>query len=85
MDQLPDFEPCPPGWALDAGLPEPDENETFRDYVNRLGFSYHDLTRDLTWRTHCVAHVRLANAIADACPDAWRRHLDEFVKHNSIR
>jgi hypothetical protein len=73
-------EPTPPYWAIEAGLPEPEEGETFRAYVCRLGLDADELLEGLRPRTAVVANMRLAGKIADICPEAWDRHLKEFVK-----
>jgi hypothetical protein len=72
--------PTPPFWAVEAGLDEPYEDETFRAYVRRLGLDPSELLADLTPRTAVVANIRLAHKIAQLCPQAWERHLQEFVR-----
>lgn len=80
-DPVWNLEPQPPQWALDAGLPYPEINEPLGEYCERIGISYWKLIEGLYHpRAAANVHIRMANMIADACPDAWRAHVDEFVK-----
>lgn len=80
-DPIWNLEPQPPQWALDAGLPYPALSEPLGEYVARIGLSYWELIEGLyDPRASANVHIRLANMIADACPDAWRAHVSEFVK-----
>jgi hypothetical protein len=80
-DPIWNLEPQPPQWALDAGLPYPEKDEVLGDYCGRIGISYWKLVEGIyDRRASANVHIRLANMIADACPDAWRAHVEEFVK-----
>ena len=68
--------PEPPQWALDAGLPAPQEGEGFSQYVTRLGFDADDLLDELTERTAPLANGRLASALRKAMPDVWDSYVD---------
>jgi hypothetical protein len=79
-DPIWNLEPQPPQWALDAGLPYPERGEVLGDYCGRIGVSYWKLVEGLDDpRAGVNVHIRLVNMIADACPDAWWAHVEEFV------
>ena len=73
------FRPLAPFWAVEAGLPEPEPDETFEQYVERLGLRSGPLVEGLTERTMCLANVRLSSELAKHLPDAWDRHLTNWV------
>jgi hypothetical protein len=80
-DPIWNLEPNPPQWALDAGLPYPEQDEVLGDYCERIGLSYWRLIEGLDRRCATAnVHIRLVNMIAESCPEAWREHVDEFVK-----
>ena len=66
---------APPAWALAAGLPEPFTEETFEEYVTRLGLDCAYFFEDLTERTAELANLRLASYLIDACPGPFRAHV----------
>lgn len=72
--------PKPPQWALDAGLPGPELGEDYCAYVSRLGLDCSELLEGLTTKTAVVAHIRLAQKLADGAPDVWNAHVDAFVR-----
>lgn len=72
--------PKPPQWALDAGLPAPEKNENYCEYVTRLGYNCSELLADLTPRTHQIAHERLVSKLIVSLPEVWDRHLRVFVR-----
>ena len=79
-DPVWNLEPNPPQWALDAGLPYPYLGEVLGDYCARIGVGYYTLVDGLTDpRAAANVHIRLANRIAEVCPDAWRAHVTEWV------
>ena len=81
LDPVWNLEPQPPQWALDAGLPYPEINEPLGAYCQRIGINYYELVNGLDDpRAGVNVHIRLVNMVADACPDAWRAHVAEFVK-----
>ena len=65
--------PKPPVWALDRGLPEPDDDEHLAAYALRIGIDPFPLFEELTPRTVEVAHIRFVHAIADLHPRARGR------------
>jgi len=67
--------PRPPDWALAAGLPAPHEDESFLEYVTRLGYSGKELVAELDERTMTLANVRLANKLQQSMPVAFDRHV----------
>jgi hypothetical protein len=79
-DPIWNLKPQPPQWALDAGLPAPDNGEVLGEYVTRIGLDYWKLVEGLDTRAAVNAHIRLVNMLADACPDAWQAHLREWVQ-----
>lgn len=79
-DPIWNLEPQPPQWALDAGLPYPEIGEPLGEYCHRIGVPYWKLVEGLDARATVNVHIRLVNMIAEACPDAWRAHVQEFVK-----
>ena len=79
-DPVWNLSPNPPQWALDAGLPHPTVGEALGDYCIRIGVPYYKLIEGLDDpRMAGNVHIRLVNLIAEACPDAWRAHVQEFV------
>ena len=79
-DHVWNLEPHPPQWALDAGLPHPEIGEVLGEYCVRIGLPYWRLVEGLDERASVNVHIRLVNMIAETCPDAWRAHVNEFVK-----
>lgn len=67
--------PEPPQWALAAGLPRPTEDESFTDYVTRLGLDAEELFVGLTEQTSPLANGRLAQTIRMTMPEAWDRFV----------
>lgn len=74
------IEPKPPIWAIDRGLPEPEEGEDLATYARRLEIDPLDLFIDLTPRTVELAHVRFVHKIAEKYPEWWQEHVNEYVK-----
>jgi hypothetical protein len=71
------MEPLPraPRWALWAGLPEPQQHEGFREYVQRLGLDPEPLLVGLSERSLVLANMRLDSALIRACPEAFARYM----------
>lgn len=72
MDLLPDV----PQWALAAGLPEPAPEESFVEYVQRLGLDPEPLLVGLNERTLVLANQRLSSLLMRLRPDDFRRYVD---------
>jgi hypothetical protein len=81
---LSDLRPDPPAWALEAGLPEPEENESFVAYTRRLGLDVEKLLADLTDQTAPLANVRLGSRLMRLIPDAYERHLAQLVAKHGV-
>jgi hypothetical protein len=77
---LSDLRPEPPAWALEAGLPEPLEDEMFVPYVRRLGLSTRSLFDGLDDQTADLANIRLATRLHRAMPDAYDRYIDALSR-----
>jgi hypothetical protein len=77
--------PRPPQWTLDAGLPEPHDDESFLAYVTRLGYSGGELLADLDERTMSLANVRLATKLQRSMPVEFDKHVDRLVDKHGTR
>jgi len=70
--------PEPPLWALEAGLPEPLDGESFCAYVCRLGLDPEPLLVELTPRTATIANIRLSSTLMDEMPEAFGAYVGEW-------
>lgn len=79
--------PQPPLWALEAGLPRPEDREEFDDYWLRVGFTSEELDEihDGLERVPELAHVRVATLLQQRCPETFRHYVDRrmFAWHPS--
>lgn len=60
-----------PEWARKAGCPQPQEGESFYDYVDRLGINFDEMVADLDARVPDMANQRLANALRLGAPSCY--------------
>jgi hypothetical protein len=67
--------PQPPAWALEAGLPAPQEDENFVRYVTRLGLDSSYFFEELTAQTVELANLRLGSYLIDAMPEVFHAHV----------
>lgn len=74
----------PPRWAVDAGVPEPYLDETFCDYVKRLGFNADWMLQELTDRTACLANVRLSTALMKTMPYEYDDYVTRICEERGI-
>jgi len=70
--------PEPPLWALEAGLPEPWDDESFCAYVFRLGLDPEPLLVELIPRTALLANLRLDSLLMGKMPGAFSKHVGEW-------
>ena len=71
--------PTPPLWAINAGLPEPKDGESFCAYVERLGLDCEWFLEDLTEQTAELVNLRLASLLMDKMPKEFRAHVRMLV------
>jgi len=72
-----------PGWALYAGMPEPEEDESFDSYWRRVGVDEDTLTtahEGLTERTEEVANARMGSYLLRKMPEAFDRYVERKRK-----
>lgn len=70
--------PAPPPWALNEGLPEPREGETFLPYIRRLGLDPEPLLEGLNARTIVLANSRMATTLQRAMRPVFDRYVDKI-------
>lgn len=74
--------PRPPQWALDAGLPQPLEDESFCEYVARMGLDCQELLVGLSYCTMPLANYRLATRLQRDMPVEFDRYVAELVREH---
>lgn len=75
---MPEFPPPEiPGWAVEAGCPQPKRGESFQAYVERLGLDFDDLTIDLCEQTAGIANIRLASELRRRNPWSFERYAEQ--------
>lgn len=66
-----------PRWALDAGLPAPDDQETLTEYALRVGIPevrVDEWFAELDERTACIANLRFAEYLRSVSPKTWNAY-----------
>lgn len=69
------LKPKVPGWAVDAGLPPPQPDEEFSDYVSRLGLDPDSLLTGLTENSMHIANRRLTTELMRRMPEQYERYI----------
>lgn len=72
-----------PRWAALAGVPPPASGENYRQYVERLGYDFHELTVDLAPHPAATAvlNLRLASRIRRSLPEQFDSYVRRWVSH----
>lgn len=74
--------PEPPLWALEGGLPAPQEEETFVSYVRRLGLKPEPLLAGLTERTIVIANTRFASRLQETMRPVFDRYVAKLAREH---
>lgn len=67
-----------PRWAIEAGCPQPHSQETFYDYVERLGLNFDEMVADIDSRIPDTANRRLARALEKGAPECFDRYRNQL-------
>lgn len=69
--------PRVPEWALWSGLPAPEQDENFVEYVSRMGLDPDPLLAGLSENSLSIANMRLATELMRQLP----RHYEIWTEH----
>jgi hypothetical protein len=71
-----------PAWAIEAGMPQPFEGETFKSYWTRVGVSDRVVAKafkGLTDQTAEVANARMHTYLVRTMRKAFTKHVDALA------